>query len=142
MPGGFLLFYDCDFGPGFFRGVPSFFKRLPSLSRGALEPGLGPRFFAVLDVGDVSWAFGFFLMGAFVAAGVVFLVFGVAVGSSDFTGVGSCESFGTEPLPIMSSVFALLDFEVVLFLLLTLSERSSKLPFASSKEVRVFSVAV
>ena len=29
------------------RGVPSFFNKFPSLSRGIFLPGLGPRFFVV-----------------------------------------------------------------------------------------------
>ena len=46
---------DYFFGPGFLRGVPSFFNKLPFASRGTLVPGFGPRLpvvllFAVLDV--------------------------------------------------------------------------------------------
>ena len=76
--------YDF-FGPGFLRGVPSFFNKFPSASRGTLAPGLGPRFLAVVDF--AVWAAGFlffdpagrprFLGAVFVSAGFEAAVFGL-----------------------------------------------------------------
>ena len=52
------------FGPGLPRRVPSFFKRRPCASRGALLPGFGPRFLgAALDV----------VLAVFLAVDVLFL---------------------------------------------------------------------
>lgn len=102
------------------RGVPSFFKRLPSASRGAFEPGFGPRFFGVVVFFEVE-VFVVVLDGAFVVllvdpagrplrfAATLAAVAVFAIGSNVFTGVGSCSGLGSEPLPITDSVFDFVD---------------------------------
>ena len=76
-----MNFYFFVLGPGFFLGVPSFFRRFPSLSRGALEPGFGPRFLGAVDFeGLAFFEAGFepdiLAFSVFLAEGEVFRDFG------------------------------------------------------------------